>query len=71
VRHPAYSGSLLFSFGLVLLANSLIALAIFILFFIPWLAWRIRREEKALAEEFGKQFLDYKERTKLLVPKVF
>ncbi|MDD5162626.1 MAG: isoprenylcysteine carboxylmethyltransferase family protein [Candidatus ainarchaeum sp.] len=70
VRHPAYFGSLLFLGGLAIAANSLIAGIIYLILLLPWFAWRISSEEKMLEKEFGKTFLEYKKKTKILIPKL-
>lgn len=70
VRHPSYLGSFFLFLGFGVIANSVIALLILILIVVPWLCWRIKNEEKLLEKAFGKEFLDYKKRTKLLLPKI-
>ncbi len=71
VRHPAYTGSLLAHLGLGLSFSNWYSLA---LSFVPYAAaaaYRIRVEERALAEAFGDEYADYARTTKRLVPKVF
>jgi protein-S-isoprenylcysteine O-methyltransferase Ste14 len=70
VRHPAYFGGLLFMAGLAIGANSLLGFLIFAIVTIPWYAWRIKKEERTLKKEFGKEFEEYKKKTKLLIPKL-
>jgi protein-S-isoprenylcysteine O-methyltransferase Ste14 len=71
VRHPAYFGGLLFMAGLAIGANSLLGFLLFVVITVPWYALRIGKEEKLLEKEFGKTFLEYKKKTKLLIPKIF
>jgi protein-S-isoprenylcysteine O-methyltransferase Ste14 len=67
VRHPQYLGGLLahlgFSFLLsglyCLLSTPLIALIIYII---------SRKEETELTKEFGKEYVDYKKKTPMLIP---
>jgi protein-S-isoprenylcysteine O-methyltransferase Ste14 len=69
VRHPQYLGGLLahlgFSFLLsglyCLLSTPLIALIIYLI---------SRKEETELTKEFGKEYMDYKKKTPMLIPKL-
>ena len=71
LRHPSYSASLLTFLGLGLYLNNWVSLAIAII--PPFLAfsYRIRVEEKALIEQFGQEYLDYKNQTKKLLPYIY
>lgn len=71
VRHPSYSFALLTFLGLGLFLNNWISL---IVVFIPVFAaflYRIKIEEHALTEKFGQEYIQYKEKTKMLIPFVF
>lgn len=71
LRHPSYSASLLTFLGLGLFLNNWITL--FIAFIPPFLAflYRIKIEEKALIEQFGQDYIDYKRQTKKLIPFIY
>lgn len=71
LRHPSYSASLLTFLGLGLFLNNWVAL--FIAFIPPFLAflYRIKIEEKALIEQFGQDYIDYKKQTKKLIPFIY
>ncbi|WP_379967334.1 methyltransferase family protein [Epilithonimonas sp. UC225_85] len=71
MRHPSYSASLLTFLGLGLYLNNWFALAV--AFIPPFLAflYRIKIEEEALTEQFGKDYTDYKEQTKKLIPFIY
>ncbi len=71
LRHPSYSASLLTFLGLGLFLNNWIAL--FIAFIPPFIAflYRIKIEEKALIEQFGQDYIDYKKQTKKLIPFIY
>jgi len=71
LRHPSYAASLLTFLGLGLYLNNWVSLAIAII--PPFLAfsYRIRVEEKALIEQFGQEYLDYKNQTKKLIPYIY
>lgn len=68
VRHPLYLGGIVAELGALLIfrnwAMLLIALNA------PALMTRARREEVALADEFGEEWSEYKQRTPMLVPRV-
>ena len=71
LRHPSYSASLLTFLGLGLFLNNWISLII--AFIPPFLAflYRIKIEEKALTEQFGQDYIDYKKQTKKLIPFIY
>lgn len=71
IRHPAYAGYLLIVLGLALGYSSLAGFAAILFVLLPSVIYRIRVEDKLLAEHFGVQFEDYAERTKRLIPKVW
>jgi protein-S-isoprenylcysteine O-methyltransferase Ste14 len=70
LRHPAYSGSFLFCFGIPLLFSSLNGFLV-MLALIPCFLYRIKVEEKMLVEKFGNEYLDYMKGTKKLLPYVY
>ena len=71
IRHPSYTGSLLtfLGFGLTF-SNWLSALVLFVPTTAVFL-YRIHVEEQALAEFFGDAYLQYRQRTKRLLPGVY
>lgn len=71
IRHPSYLGLLLIITGLGVSLDSLAGLlALLVPGFIA-LNYRIAIEERALIEEFGKQYKDYKNRVKKLLPGIY
>lgn len=71
VRHPSYSFALLTFLGLGIFLNNWVSLFIaFVPVFLAFL-YRIKVEEKALIQQFGIEYLEYKEKTKKLIPYVF
>jgi protein-S-isoprenylcysteine O-methyltransferase Ste14 len=66
VRHPMYLGILLTGLGGLLLYRSWTF--VFLLTHIPSLVIRARREEEVLAEEFGREWQAYCERTPAWIP---
>lgn len=71
LRHPSYAASLLTFLGLGLYLNNWLSLAV--AFIPPFLAflYRIDVEEKALIEQFGQEYLDYRKSTKKIIPYIF
>ncbi len=70
VRHPMYFGAWVLFLGLTLLYP---VWAVFILFLSALIAFsgRARREESALEERFGNAWLEYKKRTRFLIPFIY
>jgi protein-S-isoprenylcysteine O-methyltransferase Ste14 len=66
VRHPMYSGLMLAAFGALLLYATWTTLVFAC--FAPLLSVRARREETALAAEFGAQWRAYCQRVPAFVP---
>lgn len=71
IRHPAYAGYLLIVLGLTLGYSSLAGFAAILFLLLPSVIYRIRVEDKLLAEHFGAQFEDYAKKIKHLIPKVW
>ena len=68
VRHPIYSGTLISVLGWTILLKSIISIVYFPLLFLLYFL-SIVREERILIEEYGDQYLEYKQKvTKRLVP---
>jgi protein-S-isoprenylcysteine O-methyltransferase Ste14 len=70
VRNPMYFGWWVAMFGLVLLYPVWMVFLMF-LFSVVSFAGRARREDKALAERFGEAWMEYKKRTKFLIPYIY
>ena len=71
VRHPAYSGYLFMALGLALGYSSLLGFVSTLLILLPATIYRIRVEDRLLAEHFGTQFEEYARRTKRLLPGIW
>lgn len=67
VRHPMYAGLLLASLGSLLIYHTWTTLLF--AFFAPALFIRARREEAALAAEFGEQWQAYCKRVRAFLPR--
>jgi len=71
IRHPAYTGYLLMTFGLVIGYSSITGLAAILGLLLPGLVYRINVEEKMLVEHFGAQFKEYAGGTARLIPHIW
>ncbi|MBN2360593.1 MAG: isoprenylcysteine carboxylmethyltransferase family protein [Deltaproteobacteria bacterium] len=68
VRHPAYSGLALVFLGVPLLLGSVVGLALSVLLLPVALRFRVRVEERQLAEHFGAAWKSYARCTPRFVP---
>ncbi len=68
IRHPSYTGALIFYVGIGLAFQSWAAALVAILVFGVVYGYRIFLEEKALINELGNNYLEYKKRTKRIIP---
>ena len=69
VRHPIYTGAILFYLAAILSTLS-IASAVFWLLVIGLYIYICKYEERILAEAFGNDYLEYKKKTGMLFPKL-
>jgi protein-S-isoprenylcysteine O-methyltransferase Ste14 len=69
VRHPMYLGLVTAALGSLLLYQTWTALAFAI--FAPFVLLRARREEQALAAEFGEQWREYCKRVPAFFPRLW
>jgi protein-S-isoprenylcysteine O-methyltransferase Ste14 len=71
IRHPGYLGQLLIFLGLsISLSNWLSILLMMIPVAIGYI-YRIKVEEKFMAEQLGSDYLDYQKRTKRIIPLIY
>ena len=68
VRHPIYLGAILFYLGAIISTMSL-ASAIFWIAIIGFYIWISRYEEKILIEEFGNDYINYRNKIGMLFPR--
>jgi protein-S-isoprenylcysteine O-methyltransferase len=71
VRHPAYTGLLVIFLGVGIASYSWLSLALVVGPITAFFLYRIRIEEEALSEELGEAYLEYRRKTKRLIPRVF
>lgn len=67
LQHPIYTGLLLLFIGNALIVGDYRGIiAVIIVFISFW--YKLLKEEKSLTETFGNQYIEYKNRTKALIP---
>jgi protein-S-isoprenylcysteine O-methyltransferase Ste14 len=70
IRHPIYSGMCLMFLGTAFAVGRIGGFIGFAIFFLG-LWFKSRQEERLMIKHFGRKYLDYKKRTKALIPYVF
>ena len=68
VRHPSYTGLLAEFVGLAVYFGTWVSLVVIVIPITSAILYRIRCEEAALLEKFGKQYQEYMTHTKSLIP---
>ena len=69
IRHPIYTSIYLISIGFGFLFFAWIWFLVMVVFIPLW--WlESKEEEKEMLEKYGKEYVDYQERTKMFVPRV-
>ncbi|MFX1364582.1 MAG: methyltransferase family protein [Promethearchaeota archaeon] len=71
IRNPMYSGGLIATIGFCFVFRCIITLIIMFTYTFLIYRMRILEEEKILLEKFGKEFEDYKKKTKRLIPFIY
>ena len=71
IRHPTYTGALLAFLGLGFCFGNWLSILFMTVPIIAAFLWRIRIEERALADALGKDYRAYTQRTKRLIPFVY
>ena len=71
IRHPSYLGATISSVGVGLYFSNLISFCIIVSSIVIGYIHRIRNEEKMLINHFGKEYIDYQNETKKLIPFVW
>lgn len=71
IRHPAYAGYILIALGLSLGYSSLAGLVAILFLLLPSVVYRLRVEDRLLAEHFGEAFTKYTNKTKCLIPGIW
>ncbi|MBU0561288.1 MAG: isoprenylcysteine carboxylmethyltransferase family protein [Bacteroidetes bacterium] len=67
MRHPQYTGILLFTFGWLVHWPSIVTLALWPILIVMY-TWLAKQEEKQALVEFGEDYIKYAKRTKRFIP---
>ncbi|MBI5731252.1 MAG: isoprenylcysteine carboxylmethyltransferase family protein [Ignavibacteriales bacterium] len=67
IRHPQYTGILLFTFGWLVHWPSIVTLALWPIMIVMY-TWLAKQEEKQALEEYGEDYIVYAKRTKRFIP---
>jgi protein-S-isoprenylcysteine O-methyltransferase Ste14 len=71
VRHPTYTATLLALAGFGIALDNIVALLAVVLVPLPWIAYRIAVEERALHGALGSRYAQYRGQTASLIPGVW
>lgn len=71
IRHPAYAGYLLMALGIVMGYSSLTGMGAILFIMLPAIIYRIRVEDRFLAEYFCEEFKAYSKKRKRLLPGIW
>lgn len=71
IRHPIYMGGYIGMIGVTLAFRSIIVSFLSLIFHFWLYNGRMNYEEEILAEEFGKEYDEYKNQTKKIIPFIF
>jgi len=71
IRHPSYAGLIAIILGFGLTMSSLYSFIAFVFPVFLAVLYRISVEEKVLIKEFNNHYLEYKSRTKMLIPGIY
>lgn len=71
IRHPLYSSALLGLLGFGLVFRSIIMTTFVLVVYFLVFKHRLDYEERILEEEFGEKYIEYKTRTKRLIPFIY
>jgi protein-S-isoprenylcysteine O-methyltransferase Ste14 len=71
IRHPGYLGQLLIFLGISISISNWVSILAMMIPVGLGFAYRIKVEEKFMVDQFGNNYLDYRERTKKIIPFIY
>ncbi len=71
LRHPAYTGAIVTMAGLGLALGNWVSLTAMILFPGLAIAWRVHVEERALTDQFGEAYQDFRKTRSAVIPVIW
>jgi len=70
IRHPQYTGFFMITLGMMLEWATLPLIILYALLLVLY-CQLAKKEEKDIEKEFGREYLEYKEKTKMFIPYIF
>jgi protein-S-isoprenylcysteine O-methyltransferase Ste14 len=71
IRHPGYLGQLIIFLGISVCLSNWLSVLLMIIPVVCGYLYRINVEEKFMAEQLGQKYLNYRKRTKRLIPCIY
>jgi protein-S-isoprenylcysteine O-methyltransferase Ste14 len=71
IRHPGYLGQLIIFIGISTLLSNWLSIVFMIIPIAIGYIYRIKIEERFMIEQIGENYLNYKNRTKRLIPMIY
>jgi protein-S-isoprenylcysteine O-methyltransferase Ste14 len=71
IRHPGYLGQLIIFLGISISLSNWLSIVLMMIPITIGYLYRIITEEKFMLEQMGENYLNYKHRTKRLIPKIY
>jgi protein-S-isoprenylcysteine O-methyltransferase Ste14 len=71
IRHPGYLGQLIIFTGISVSLSNWLSILFMIVPVLLGYIYRIHVEEKFMIEQMGQKYIDYKKRTKRLIPMIY
>ena len=71
IRHPGYLGQLIIFTGVATSMSNWLSILLMVIPVLIGFIYRIRVEERFMAEQLGQKYLDYQKRTKRLIPGIY
>jgi protein-S-isoprenylcysteine O-methyltransferase Ste14 len=71
IRHPGYLGQLIIFLGISVCLSNWLSILLMIIPILYGYLYRIKVEEKFMVDQMGEKYLDYRKRTKKLIPGIY
>ena len=71
IRHPGYLGQIIIFLGISVCLSNWLSVLLMLIPVLSGYIYRINVEERFMAEHLGQKYLDYRKRTKRLIPVIY
>lgn len=71
IRHPGYLGQLIIFLGISISLSNWLSIILMMIPILTGYIYRIKTEEKFMINQLGESYLNYKQRTKRLIPGIY